>query len=745
MATLADSLKSSSGRRLMVRKRADLVVRRQRYQGRNYWVVKEPVGLRYYRFQDEEFAILEMLDGETSFDEIRRRFQEKFAPQKITLNDLQQFVGMLHRNGLVISTAPGQGYQLKKRRDERRKKEWMAKLSNILALRFKGVDPERFLNWLLPYVRWFFSTAALVACLLLAVSALSLILVQFDVFQSKLPAFHEFFGAKNWLWLGVVLAGTKVLHELGHGLSCKHFGGECHEIGVMFLVLTPCLYCNVSDSWMLPSKWQRAAIGAAGMYVEVVLASLATFVWWFSEPGMLNHLCLRVMFICSVSTVIFNGNPLLRFDGYYILSDLVEIPNLRQKSSSILNRMLAHWCLGMELPEEPFLPKRNQLFFALYTLAAIIYRWIVLVSILVFLYKVFEPYGLQVIGQTIAAVSIGGMIVQPLWKLAKFLHAPGRMEQIKRPNLYTTLAVVAALLAFVLFVPLPHRITCSVEIRPRDAVSVYVDVPGSRLEEVYVRAGDRVEAGDRLAQLSNTDLKLVVTQLVGQRNENETMLRYLSYARTRDEHAAAEYQETSATLQAVREQLERKQEDEQRLLLKAPVAGTVLPPPSRPATPTGDGRLPSWTGLLLDEKNLGVTVVEGTMFCEIGDPVRMEAVLVIDQADVPLVEPEQHVSVKLDAFPGRVFRGQIRDIARADLKVAPRSLSQQAGGELATKTDAGGTTRPLSTSYRARVPLEDAEGLLRLSLRGRAKVYTAWQPLGSRLWRFLTHTFHFLL
>ena len=126
---------------------------------------------------------------------------------------------------------------------------------------------------------------------------------------------------------------TKVLHEFGHGLSCKHFGGECHEMGVMILVLTPCLYCNVSDSWMLPNKWHRAAIGAAGMYVEVVLASICTFIWWFTEPGLFNYLCLNVMFICSVSTVMFNANPLLRYDGYYILADILEIPNLRQKAT----------------------------------------------------------------------------------------------------------------------------------------------------------------------------------------------------------------------------------------------------------------------------------------------------------------------------------------------------------------------------------------------------------------------------
>ena len=153
----------------------------------------------------------------------------------------------------------------------------------------------------------------------------------------------------------------------------------------MFLVFTPCLYCNVSDSWMLPSKWKRAFIGAAGMYVELFLASVATFLWWFSQPGLLNQISLSVMFICSVSTILFNGNPLLRFDGYYILMDLLEIPNLRQKSTEVLKRFVVQYCLGIEQPENPFLPQRHQFLFGLFTIAAGLYRWVVVFGICWFL------------------------------------------------------------------------------------------------------------------------------------------------------------------------------------------------------------------------------------------------------------------------------------------------------------------------------------------------------------------------
>jgi len=745
MATLADSLKTSSGRPLALRKRPDLEACRHRYQGRGYWVVKEPVGLKYFRFQEEEYAILQMLDGTVSFDDIKTRFQKQFTPQKITLNDLQQFVGMLHRNGLVISTSAGQGRQLKRRRDERQKKEFLGKLTNVLALRFKGIDPERFLNALYPFVRWMFSPITAMLCVLLGISALGLILVQFDVFQSKLPAFHEFFGAKNWLLLGATLAGTKVLHELGHGMSCKHFGGECHEIGVMFLVLTPCLYCNVSDSWMLPNKWKRAAIGAAGMYVELILASIATFVWWYSDPGTMNHLALRVMFICSVSTVIFNGNPLLRFDGYYILADVVEIPNLRQKASSILYRILAKWCLGMELPEEPFLPKRNQAFFAFYTVAAIGYRCVVLVSILFFLYKVFEPYGLQVIGQIIAIMSIGSMVVIPLWKLGKFFHTPGRMEQVKKANLSVTVAVVASVVAAILFVPLPRHVICTVEVKPRDAVPVYIDVRGSRLEKVLAQPGMVVRAGATLAKMTNSEVTLSLAKLESQRNDYLRRRDYLLHARGRDPRAIPEYQQVRGMLDALNHQLESKRQEQARLELKAPTSGTVLPPPARPKRPLPDGRLSSWSGTLLDPKNLGTTVTETSLFCEIGDPTQVEAVLVIDQVDADLVATGQQVAVKLEAFPGRTFHGHIDELAKTNMKYAPRSLSNQAGGDLATVTDKSGQARPLSTSYRARVRLDDVDEPWPQGLRGRAKIYTGWQPLGSRLWRFLVHMFHFTL
>ena len=183
-------------------------------------------------------------------------------------------------------------------------------LNNLLAIRLPGLNPDRFLGWLYPYCRWLLSPGLVAVWAVMAFSAILLVSVQADELRARLPEFTLFFSPANILWLAVVIAVTKVIHELAHGITCRHFGGRCHELGVMFLVFMPCLYCNVSDAWVLPSKWQRAAVGFAGMYAEIGLASLATFGWWFTHPGTLNSILLDTMVVCSVGTLLINGNPL---------------------------------------------------------------------------------------------------------------------------------------------------------------------------------------------------------------------------------------------------------------------------------------------------------------------------------------------------------------------------------------------------------------------------------------------------
>ena len=744
MATLADSLVSSTGRKLNLRKRPDLVATRHRYQGKSYWNVKDPVGLHYFRFQDEEYFILNLLDGEISLDEIKEEFEAEFPPQKIKYEEIGQFLGMLHKSGMVISDAPLQGQELLKRHKKRRNQEILQKFANILSLRFRGINPEHLLRWLDKYFYWMYNPKVVACTLLFDLTALLLVAVNFDEFHAKLPEFHQFFTVGNAFWLAVVLAVTKILHEFGHGLTCKHFGGECHEMGMMLLVLTPALYCNVSDSWMLPNKWHRTYIGIGGMYVELFIASVCTWIWWYSQPGLLHNLCLSAMFVCSISTVVFNGNPLLRYDGYYILSDILEIPNLGQKSTSVLSRFMGWLCLGLEMQDDPFLPRQNRFLFGLYAVSSFCYRWLVVLSILLFMNAAFKPYRLEVVGRFLGAMSLWGLFGMPMWKLGKFFWTPGRTDMVKKSHLYPSLAVVGAILLALAYVPLPHRVHAPFELVPHEAKSVFVEIAGV-LEDVKVKPGEKIKEGDEIALLSNPDIELEIADLEAKRADYE--IRFNSYnqqALRNDQEALLRLSEVEESLKSTEKMLDKKREHLKRLVLRAPKTGTVLPPPEVPYKPSPDGDLQSWSGTPFTPRNRGCALQESTLFCKIGDPNEMEAQIVVDQADIALVQLDQVVEIQLDELPGYYWTGVVREIAKRDLPVTPPHLSNRGGGELPTKQDESGVERPLNPSYQVRVfPLEDPKGLLRIGLRGRARVYVPWESAGARFWRWFSQTFHF--
>jgi putative peptide zinc metalloprotease protein len=745
MSTAADTFRSSTTRPVGLKRRGDIITNRQVYQGQAWFVVKDPISLHYFRFRPEEYALLDMLDGEASLDDLKDQFEAKFPPRRITADELARFIGTLHRSGLVIGDRPGQGPQLFERRRQRLWKEWMAWLSNIMALRFRGIDPDRILARLDPWFGWLFTPPAMVAAMILAASALLLVLVNFDAFQGKLPEFHQFFAAGNWFYLAIALGVTKIIHEFGHGLSCKHYGGECHQMGVMLLVLTPCLYCDVSDSWMLPSKWKRAAIGAAGMYVEVIIASIATWLWWYSHPGIFNKMCLDVMFVSSVSTILFNANPLLRFDGYYILSDILEIPNLRQKATTILSRLANRWCLGIKQPEDPFLPQRNRGLFALYAVASSLYMWVITLSIFLFTWNVFKPYRLEVLGRLLAGMAVYGLVVRPIYGMIKYLNVPGRRDEVKAANVMTTIAVAAAIAGAIALIPLPQRVWSAAEIRPRGEETVYVSVPG-RVESILVAPGDRVEKGAELVQLSSIDLDLAIAELEGKAAEYRTRLDSLIRERFTDPAAGREVGTVEEALKSIDEQLVKKQRDRAELVLRAPRSGVVLPATSVEPKEDPAGRLSAWTGNPLSRQNIGATYGPGTVVCMVGETEAFEAVIVVDQSEVEFVQIGQRVDLKISAFPWHTFSGTVDEISESHIEAGSERLSVKAGGGVPTQTDEAGREVPISTSYEVMMALPDGDeqmAAVTTGMRGTARIRVGSRTVGQWLLRLLWQTFNF--
>ncbi|MFT5095171.1 MAG: putative peptide zinc metalloprotease protein, partial [Porticoccaceae bacterium] len=485
--------------------RADLVIKRIDYLGVGYWVVKDPAALKYFRLQQEQHHVLKLLNGERSLEQLREEMLRIMPTVRLQLSDIQHLITDLHEKGLVASNRSGQGASLIKKQRDEKKKKFFNTLKSLLYLRLPGWDPESTLKVIYPFFRWMFSPFGVFLWASIVITSWAMLAVEFELFRSELPKFQQFFGWPNLLYLWITLSISKIIHEFGHGLSCKHFGGECHEMGVMLLVFSPCLYCDVSDSWMLRSKWPRIMIGAAGMYIEILLSAFAIFIWRYTDQGLLHNLALNIFFVTTITTVIFNANPLMRFDGYYMMSDFLEIPNLRPKADKLLRESFAWYCLGIESKPDPFMPETGKAWFVCFAIAAGVYRWFIVIAITVFLYTVLKPYGLQSIGASLAVVSISTIMYSMISNLYKMISAP-RIEPMSKPKMAFSLTILFCVGYAVLSIPMPLHIEATYIVEPLDVKHIYTQASGE-LTDVRVKAGDHVTEGQIVVRMSNPDLE----------------------------------------------------------------------------------------------------------------------------------------------------------------------------------------------------------------------------------------------
>jgi putative peptide zinc metalloprotease protein len=497
-------------KKLRLRLRRDLAIEAQKYEGRTYHVVKDPVSLRYYRLKDNEYFLLTFLDGKHTLEEAQKEYEIRYRPDRLKLEDVEAFGQQLINAGLAQNESPRAGKQLYEQRKKRRRSEWMQTLTNILYIKIPVFDPDWLLKRMLRWLGWIFTLSFFAVSVLLMLSAAGLVATHFETFRSKLPEQHIFFRFQTIAYMWAALGAVKIIHEFGHGLSCKVFGGEVHEMGALLLCLSPALYCNVSDAWTLPNKWHRIIISAAGIYVELVIASIATFVWWNSAAHpFINNLALSLMVVCSVSTVVFNANPLMRYDGYYVLADWLEIPNLRERSNRFLKNLTLEYCLGIEVTPEPYMALWRKILFVSYAIGSYIYRWVVTFAILWFLYSFLRPYKLEVISQMLALGAAGSMAGWPLYRLGKSIYKRGRVPDMKKWRVLASTTVLTGLILFACLVPVPVsriRGPALVQSDPAATGKVYVQRDGI-LTKLNVRPGDHVEKGEVLAEFRDPDLE----------------------------------------------------------------------------------------------------------------------------------------------------------------------------------------------------------------------------------------------
>jgi putative peptide zinc metalloprotease protein len=712
-----------AGETLQVRLRPDLVVRPQFYEGMTHYVVKDPIGLKYYRFKAEEYFLLQQLDGKSTLLEVKKAFERKYRPQTITVDDLVRFCSQLHEAGVATVDTPDQTEVFVKRRRKRIWKKVKGAATNILYIKIPIIDPERLLTWMYPYFRWMFTRTFVVLSSLFMLSALTLVISQWSTFMERLPDFQSFFNFRTIFYFWCSLAIVKVIHEFGHGLTAKHYGGEVHEMGALLLCLTPALYCDVTDSWLLPNKWHRIWISAAGIYVECFLASIATFAWFYSNPGLFNSLMLATMFLCSVNTILFNANPLMRYDGYYVLSDYLEIPNLRIKANQFFGYAFQEKVLGLEVPVQSYLPRTRRWLFVFYAVASFLYRWFVTISILFFLHSILKPYKIHSLGLLVALAGMVPLVVMPAYQIVKFVRTPGRFRKVKKLRATAFAVSTVAIVTAILMIPTPLRVKGTFVIAPAKPSRVYATTPG-RLVSLAVRDGDFVKKGDLIAQLSNMDKQRERTSFQEELQINR--VKAASFSRSQDlegRRLALQYATLADELEPV---VARVNDELAKLYLVADHDGQVIGVPRRETT--------------------GQWIRPDKAFCEIGDPKKLQAQVIIDQSDIDLIEKNSRAWIKVYGQSQRTYRSTVQEVASRNRDDIPTELSNMAGGEIAAEQDqATGKLTPLSAQYEVILPIENSDLSLHVGQRGFAKIDGGTSTLAWWLWRTLTKTFHFTL
>jgi len=715
---------------LQVRLRPDLVVQPVPYEGVTHYVIKDPIALKYFRFKAEEYFLLQQLDGKKNLQDIKRAFERAYRPQTITVDDLLRFVSQLHEASLVLIDTPEQAKALIKRRRKNRWKRMVQGVTNILYIKIPVIDPERLLTWMYPYVRWIFTPYFVIFSFALMLSALTLVFTQWDTFTTKLPEFQSFFNWRTIPYLWVSLAVIKVIHEFGHGLTAKHYGSEVHEMGMLFLVLTPALYCDVTDSWLLVNKWKRIWIAAAGIFVECFLASLATFVWWNTEPGLLNSLMLSTMFIASVNTILFNANPLLRYDGYYVVSDWLEIPNLRMKATQFFANLMQEKVLGLEVPVQSYMPRSRRALFVTYAVASYFYRWFITFSIVFFLYH-FLPEKLRIISIFLALGAAVPLLIMPMVKIVKFIRQPGRLRKVKKVRAALCFGAAAAVIAGILMIPTPLRVKGTLVLTPAQPSRVYVEVPG-RLSSIDVRDNEPVKAGQPIARLVNLDL----------RGEYQRRLEEVEIAQSKiNTYRRTSSRDDLQQVMALRLEESLQQDLEPKLAVTVDQLGKLTLVADRDGVAMG---VPS-------REVTGTWLEPGELFCEVGDPTQLEAHLLVDQSDIDLIRASAQDTppkawLKIYGQSHKTHLSHVSEVAKRNREEIPPELSNMAGGEIATEPDPEtGSARPLTTVYEVVIPIDNADGELHPGQRGFAKIDGGTATFGWWLWRLITKTFHFTL
>lgn len=675
---------------LKAKLRSSAQISRQFYRGERWYVVRDPAGNQFHRLSDAAYRFVGLLDGTRTVEQAWDLVGGQLEDDAPTQPEVIQILTHLYSANLIDADVTPDATVLLRRQRKQQERKLKGRLMQALFPRIPLWDPDRFLVRWMPVVRHLFSKLGAVVWLITVIAAIAAVAPHWQALKHAASGAVDMHNNPwNALWLWLVFSGIKFIHELGHAFSCRRFGGECHEMGIMFLVFIPTPYVDASTAWSFPNKWHRVFVGAAGMIVEIYVAAICAFIWLMTDDKSLpNQLAYNAMLVASVTTVIFNANPLLRYDGYYILSDYLEIPNMRQKAAEYTMGLVKRHVFRVK-QQQPLPPIKQRVELFLYHVTSTIYRTFVgIVIILVVTWQI------PVLGVLMALGGVVTWLIVPSTKLFKYLALEPELHRKRGRATAFCASVAAAVIVLVGIIPFWVYIEEQAIVEP-SVKQMVIPKTNGQVTEILAKDGQWLTEGQVILKLRNPQLDAQLIQANANLESQEA--RYRQSLATDPAQAKID----AEGVKLARKDIEYYKNQQADLELKAPIAGMLIAP-----------QLSYMQGINLQQgQRLGEIAAAGPLVARTTLQQRDYEVLRKEvMEDAPVLATTQlddsPIEVRLAGAVGTVVKGVALTLLNSVQPELPHaSLGQAGGNTIAVDPSDRSGVRPMVQQFEARVKL----------------------------------------
>lgn len=703
MKTFDESWYRVAGQKLALRPSVD--IRRQMFRGELWYVLHDPFANQFFRLRPAAYEFVARLRPKDTVQETWEETQRVLPDDAPGQEEVIRLLAQLYHANLLRSDVPGDTGKLFERYKKRREREIKSKLASIMFFRIPLFDPDDFLRRTMLGARALISPFGALLWFLVMGYGLKVAMDHFDGLRAQTDGV---LAPTNLPLLYLAMVLIKVIHEFGHSYACRRFGGEVHTMGIMFLIFTPVPFMDATASWNFRSRWKRIFVAAAGMIVELFVAAIAIVVWANTGAGALHSVAYNVVFIASVTTLLFNANPLLRFDGYYILCDLLDMPNLHGRATRQARHLVERYAFGCRHSKSPASSRRESAILLFFFVASNIYKVFLFAGIILFVADRFLILGLVML--VLCAVS---WLIRPIIKLINYLATSPVLARTRPRAVGVTTGALAVVLGLLWFVPFPQHFRAPGVVQSEDYREVFSEGAGY-IRELVELSGAQVEAGDPVLRLDDPELPWLILSAEAQL---EQALIERQEARV---DAGTAIEPLDRRVDVFRQALEQLQLRQEALILRAPTAGR-------------------WISPGLDE-GLGIWIRRGTPVGHIvQDRFRFTAVVPQQQAANLFTNRIRKVEVKIGGQAGYTLPVTGQVIIPAQQEILPSAaLGWLSGGEIATSAADRSGRRAAEPFFEVRADLQpNPEVVLEHGCSGRIRFTLEPQPLLQQWFRKL--------